>query len=79
MASTGSATASSVTVFGARTCQGTRRNPYRVWATFDVDNKDTARVLERVGMQREGTLRNWLMHPNISEKPRDCYCYSIVK
>jgi ribosomal-protein-alanine N-acetyltransferase len=52
---------------------------YRVWATCDVDNIASVRVLERVGMQREGILRNWLMHPNISDKPRDCFCYSIVK
>jgi RimJ/RimL family protein N-acetyltransferase len=30
---------------------------YRVWAVCDVENKASARVLEKVGMQREGTLR----------------------
>jgi len=24
-------------------------------------------------------LRRWLVHPNISDTPRDCFCYSIVK
>jgi RimJ/RimL family protein N-acetyltransferase len=52
---------------------------YRVWATCDVDNLASARVLERVGMRREGILRRWLLHPNISDQPRDCFCYSIVK
>ena len=52
---------------------------FRVWATCDVDNVASARVLERVGMQREGILRKWLVHPNISDTPRDCLCYSIVK
>jgi ribosomal-protein-alanine N-acetyltransferase len=52
---------------------------YRVWATCDVENLASARVLERVGMEREGILRRWLVHPNISETPRDCFCYSIVK
>jgi ribosomal-protein-alanine N-acetyltransferase len=52
---------------------------YRVWAVCDVDNVASARVLERVGMQREGLLRRWLVHPNISEAPRDCLCYSVVK
>lgn len=56
-----------------------QRDIYRVWATCDVDNIASARVMERVGMQREGILRNWLVHPNISDKPRDCFCYSIVK
>jgi ribosomal-protein-alanine N-acetyltransferase len=52
---------------------------YRVWATCDVENLASARVLERAGMEREGILRAWLVHPNISETPRDCFCYSIVK
>lgn len=52
---------------------------HRVWATCDVENVASARLLERVGMQREGTLRKWLVHPNIEDTPRDCFCYSMVK
>ena len=52
---------------------------YRVWATCDVENVGSARLLERVGMQHEGVLRRWLIHPNVSAEPRDCLCYSIVK
>jgi RimJ/RimL family protein N-acetyltransferase len=52
---------------------------YRVWATCDIANAASARVLERAGMEREGVLRRWLVHPSISEEPRDCLCYSIVK
>src|SRR5215470_11140666 len=52
---------------------------YRVWATCDVENEASARLLERAGMEREGVLRRWLVHPNLSEAPRDCFCYSIVK
>ena len=52
---------------------------FRVWATCDVENEASARLLERVGMQREGTLRRWIHHPNVSDEPRDCYCYAIVK
>ncbi len=52
---------------------------YRVWATCDVDNVASARLLERVGMEREGVLRRWLIHPSLSAAPRDCACYSIVK
>ena len=52
---------------------------YRVWAVCDVENKGSARVLEKAGMQREGVLRRYLVHPNFSDRPRDCYCYSIVK
>ena len=52
---------------------------YRVWATCDVENHASARVLEKVGMQREGVLRRWIMHPNVSDEPRDCYCYARTR
>ena len=52
---------------------------HRVWAFCDVENRGSARVLEKVGMAREGILRKWFVHPNISEVPRDCYSYSRVK
>ena len=52
---------------------------HRVWATCDVENVASARLLERVGMQREGVLRRWLVHPNLDDTPRDAFCYSIVK
>jgi ribosomal-protein-alanine N-acetyltransferase len=52
---------------------------YRVWALCDVDNLASARVLEKVGMRREGVLRRQIVHPNISDEPRDCYCYAAAK
>jgi RimJ/RimL family protein N-acetyltransferase len=52
---------------------------YRVWAFCDVENRASVRVLEKVGMQREGILRQWSVSPNVSDVPRDCYCYSVVK
>jgi ribosomal-protein-alanine N-acetyltransferase len=52
---------------------------FRVWATCDVDNTRSARVLERLGMQREGRLRRWIVHPNVSPDPRDCWCYARVR
>jgi [ribosomal protein S5]-alanine N-acetyltransferase len=52
---------------------------YRVWAVCDLDNPGSARVMEKVGMQREGVLRRWIMHPNLSDEPRDCFCYAWVK
>lgn len=39
----------------------------------------SARLLERVGMRREGVLRRWLVRPNLDRAPRDCYCYSLVR
>ncbi len=52
---------------------------YRVYATTDVENIGSQRVLEKVGMQREGILRKYIVHPNISNIPRDSYIYAIVK
>jgi ribosomal-protein-alanine N-acetyltransferase len=52
---------------------------YRIWAVCDVDNLASARVMEKAGMQREGILRRWSVHPNLSPEPRDSYCYAIVK
>jgi RimJ/RimL family protein N-acetyltransferase len=52
---------------------------YRIWSVCDVDNPASARVMEKAGMQREGILRRWSIHPTVSDKPRDSYCYSIVR
>ena len=52
---------------------------YRVWAVCDIENLASARVLEKLGMTREGRLHRWLVHPNISDEPRDCFCYAKVK
>lgn len=52
---------------------------YRVCATTDVENIASQRVLEKVGMSREGTLHKYIVHPNISDIPRDSYLYAIVK
>jgi RimJ/RimL family protein N-acetyltransferase len=52
---------------------------YRVWAVTDVDNRASARVLEKTGMTREGRLRSWLIHPNLGPAPRDCWCYARVR
>jgi RimJ/RimL family protein N-acetyltransferase len=54
-------------------------NIYRVYATTSVDNIASQRVMENVGMLREGLLRKYIVHPNISDEPRDSYIYAIVK
>jgi RimJ/RimL family protein N-acetyltransferase len=56
-----------------------QKSVYRIWAVCDVDNAASARVMEKAGMQREGILRRWSVHPNLSAEPRDSYCYAIVK
>jgi RimJ/RimL family protein N-acetyltransferase len=52
---------------------------YRVWATCDVENAASARVLEKVGMKREGIMRRSQIHPGVSDEPSDSYCYALVK
>jgi RimJ/RimL family protein N-acetyltransferase len=52
---------------------------FRIGAVCDVDNIGSARVLEKSGFVREGLLRRWLVHPNISDEPRDCYSYARVR
>jgi RimJ/RimL family protein N-acetyltransferase len=52
---------------------------FRVWAFCDRENRSSARVLEKVGMRREGVLRRWAIHPSLSEEPRDCYVFAKVR
>jgi len=52
---------------------------YRVNASTDVENIASQRVLEKAGMVREGLLRKYIVHPNISAIPRDSYIYAITK
>jgi RimJ/RimL family protein N-acetyltransferase len=52
---------------------------FRVWAVCDVENRASARVLERAGFELEGTLRRWMRHPNVSDEPRDALCYARVR
>jgi RimJ/RimL family protein N-acetyltransferase len=52
---------------------------FRVWAVCDTENPASARVMEKVGMTREGVLKKWVLHPQAGDTPRDCLCYSITK
>lgn len=52
---------------------------FRVWAVCDTENRASARVLEKSQFEREGTLRRWIIHPNRSDEPRDCYVYGRVR
>jgi [ribosomal protein S5]-alanine N-acetyltransferase len=52
---------------------------YRVYATTDLENVASRRVLEKVGMQCEGILRKYIFHPNISDIPRDSSMYAITR
>lgn len=48
---------------------------HRIFATCDVDNKRSAHVLEKIGMQNEGSLRE---HKWIRGAWRDSYLYAII-
>jgi RimJ/RimL family protein N-acetyltransferase len=52
---------------------------YRVNATTDIENIASQRVLEKSGMVREGLLRKYIVHPNLSDIPRDSYMYAITR
>lgn len=51
---------------------------FRVWAVCDVDNLASKRAMEKGGLEPEGILKSWLVHPNIAAEPRDCHCLSII-
>ena len=52
---------------------------FRVSAVCDIDNIGSARVMEKAGMEREGRLRRYMIHPHLSPEPRDVYMYAKVK
>lgn len=51
---------------------------FRVWAVCDVNNPASARVMEKVGMVYEGTLKRWTRRPG-NDVPSDCLCYARTK
>ena len=52
---------------------------FRVWAVCDIENVASARVMEKCGMMKEGVLRKWIVHPQASDTPRDCFCYALTR
>ncbi len=52
---------------------------YRAQAFCDCENTASARVMEKAGMKFEGVLRRYLVHPNISQEPRDSLMYAKIK
>lgn len=52
---------------------------FRVEATCDVENRPSARALEKSGFLLEGRLASHTVHPNISAMPRDCFIYAACR
>lgn len=50
-----------------------------IWATCDIENGASARVMEKAGLHKTGVLPAYIVHPNISAELRDCYRYVIEK
>ncbi len=48
---------------------------HRIYATCDIENKASAHVMEKIGMQREGRLRE---HRLQGKNWRDQYVYAIL-
>lgn len=51
----------------------------RVWASADVENVRSRRLLERLGLQLEGVLRMATVRPNIGRLPRDTAIYARTR
>ena len=66
--------AARVTRWGLR-----RDGMFRISGVCDVENIGSARVMEKAGLVREGLARRLIIHPNISDEPRDCFSYAIVR
>jgi len=52
---------------------------WRIGDCCDVDNHASARVMEKAGLQREGVLRRWMVHPGLDRTPRDCFSYALTR
>jgi len=52
---------------------------FRVQAFCDTENVQSQRTLEKAGFIREGKLHRWIVHPNVSSEPRDCFMYATTK
>lgn len=52
---------------------------WRIGAMADIDNLGSMRVMEKAGLQREGVLRRWLVHPILGDTPRDCVSFAKTR
>jgi [ribosomal protein S5]-alanine N-acetyltransferase len=51
----------------------------RIWATTDIDNTRSARVLDKLGFAREGVLRSATQRPQLGGAARDTVVHAWVR
>ena len=51
----------------------------RIWTFCDVENTGSRRVLEKMGLTFEGTLKRWLVLPAFGAEVRDCFVFSAMR
>ena len=52
----------------------------RIWAVHHIDNPNSGRVMQKLGLSLEATLKNNKIYPQISETEyQDEFLYSLVK
>lgn len=55
-----------------------RPGTQRIWTVCDFENIGSRRVLEKLGMQCEGTLKKWLVLPAFGDEARDCHVFATT-
>ncbi len=51
----------------------------RIQAYCDTENHASARVLRKIGLELEGTLRRYVVLPNLGAEPRDVFCFAAIR
>lgn len=49
----------------------------RLWGICDIDNRASSRVFEKCGFRYAGTRPALVIHPSVSDRPRDVRYYEI--
>jgi len=49
----------------------------KIFATCDIENIASIRVLEKIGMNKERIIEKYVVRPNIDKAPRDAYLFSM--
>lgn len=52
---------------------------WRVWSCCHVENRASARVMEKAGLVCEGVARRWFVCPSLGAEPQDHHVYARVR